>query len=45
MNISMIRYIAGWILNFEAVFLALPCLIGLIYQEQEGFAYLSALLL
>lgn len=39
MNLSMIRYIAGWILSFEAAFLSLPCLIALLYREKEGIAF------
>ena len=26
MNYSIIAYIIGWILNFEALFMALPCI-------------------
>ena len=44
MNLSMIRYIAGWILSFEAAFLSLPCLIALLYREKEGIAFVAVLL-
>lgn len=40
MNTSMIRYIVGYILKIEALFMLLPCLVAVIYQEQEGFYYL-----
>lgn len=30
MNYSVIFYIMGWILNFEAVFMILPCIVALI---------------
>ncbi len=40
MNYSIIRYILGCLLKFEAAFLALPALVGLIYQEKAGFSYL-----
>ena len=45
MNFSMIRYITGWILNVEAAFMLLPLAISLIYQEQQGFAFLGVMLL
>lgn len=40
MNYSMLLYSFGWILNFEAIFLAVPALTALIYGENEGFAFL-----
>lgn len=45
MNLSIIRYILGWILNFEAAFLVLPCITAVIYGEREGFAFLAVSLL
>ncbi len=42
MNTSIIRYILGYILKIEALFMLLPCLTALIYQEPEGFDYLLA---
>lgn len=45
MNLSIIRYILGWILNFEAAFLVLPCITAVIYGEWEGFAFLAVSLL
>jgi trk system potassium uptake protein TrkH len=33
MNIIMILYIIGWILEFEAMFMLLPTIVGLIYRE------------
>lgn len=41
MNGSIIRYILGYILKIESALLLLPCLTAVIYQEQEGFAYLG----
>ena len=41
MNFSMIRYILGWVLKLEGLFLLLPCLTALIYKEQQGFVYLA----
>jgi len=40
MNYSMIIYLLGWILNFEAIFLVVPALTALIYRETSGFAFL-----
>ncbi len=40
MNYSMLFYLFGWILNFEAIFLAVPALTALIYKESAGFAFL-----
>lgn len=40
MNFSMISYIIGWILNFEAILMLLPCLTAAVYGESEGFVFL-----
>ena len=40
MNYSMILYILGHVLRIEGAFMAMPALVGLIYREAEGFAYL-----
>lgn len=45
MNYSIIRYILGWVLNFEACFLTLPCITAVVYREREGFAFLASLVL
>ena len=45
MNYSIIRYLLGWVLIFEACFLTLPCITAVIYQEQAGFAFLVVLTL
>jgi len=41
MNIRSITYTLGWILRIEAALLLLPALIGWIYGEQAGWAYLG----
>ncbi len=41
MNSSMIRYILGNVIKLEGIFLLLPCLIALIFQEPQGFVYLG----
>lgn len=43
MNSSIIRYILGQILKVEAVLMLLPCVVAIIYQEPEGFAYLAVM--
>ncbi len=40
MNKSIVLYIIGWILVFEAAFMALPSIVALIYQEKSGFSFL-----
>ncbi len=44
MNYSVVRYILGWIMVIEAVFMLLPCIVAIIYGEQQGFAFLWVLL-
>ncbi|MCM1047922.1 MAG: TrkH family potassium uptake protein [Clostridiales bacterium] len=39
MNFSIIRYILFRVLEFAAVFLALPCLVAVVYHEKAGFAF------
>lgn len=41
MNYSMIIYILGYLLRFEAVFLILPTIVGFIYRETDAFIYLG----
>ena len=38
MNYAMIRYIIGWILNFEAAFMSPSFVVGLIYREKSAWA-------
>ena len=40
MNFRIIAYIVGWVCNFQAMFMVLPCITALIYQEHEFFAFL-----
>lgn len=40
MNFSIIRYILGWVLNFEGAFMLLPCIVALIYRESSGWSFL-----
>lgn len=45
MNYSIIRYILGWVLVLEAIFMLLPCLVSVIYQEQSGVAFVITALI
>lgn len=40
MNTSMIRYILGYIMKLESVFLLLPCIVSLVYRDDEGKVFL-----
>ena len=40
MNYSIIRYILCKILEFAALFMALPFLVGIIYQEEAAISFL-----
>lgn len=40
MNYSAVLRMLGYVLQFEAGFLLLPCIVALIYREKSGFAYL-----
>lgn len=43
MNRSIIRYIICRVLEFQALFLLLPCIVALIYREQAGWSYLAVM--
>lgn len=45
MNYAMIRYIIGWILNFEAAFMSPSFVVGLIYREKSSWAIFATMLL
>ena len=45
MNYSIIIYIIGMILEIEAVFMTLPAITALIYQETSGVAFLITIAL
>ena len=42
MNFEFIRYIVGWILNFQSIFLLVPCIVSMIYDEKSGLAFFTA---
>ncbi len=45
MNFRMIRYILGWILIFEAGFMAVPAVTAVVYGERELWHFLATMLL
>lgn len=40
MNYRMVGTIVGWVLEIEAAFMALPCLVALLYGEREVLSFL-----
>lgn len=42
MNFAIVRYLIGWMLGIESIFLLLPALTAVIYGEAELPAYLTA---
>lgn len=40
MNIRIVLYFLGWVLNLEAVLMLLPCLVALLYGETHGVYFL-----
>ncbi len=42
MNFGFIRFILGWILNFQGLFLLVPCIVSIIYKESSGYSFLAA---
>ena len=39
MNYSIIRYILGWIFNFQAFAMIFPCIVSIIYGENEVWVF------
>ena len=39
MNTSIIRYVIGWVMVIEGLFMALPCAVAVIYGEGEGWYF------
>lgn len=44
MNKSIILHVIGWILTIEALFMVLPCIVAILYQEQSGHSFLITLI-
>lgn len=45
MNYRIIAYIVGWVFNLQAIFMVLPCIAAVIYQEEELYDFLVPILL
>ena len=45
MNFEFITYIIGWILNFQGLFLLVPCIVSMAYNEKSGFAFVISSLI
>ena len=45
MNIGIVLYCLGWVLNFEAVFLVPPILCAVIYHERDGLSLVITMLI
>ena len=43
MNYRMIKYITGWLLIFEALFMAVPLITALIYREATVWTFLAVM--
>ena len=43
MNYSIIKYVLGYVFQFVALFMLLPCLVALGYQETDGFYFLNVI--
>lgn len=45
MNYAVVVYVLGWIMDIEAAFMLLPCIVALIYKEARGLSFLVVMLL
>jgi len=45
MNKSIILHVIGWILTLEALFMALPGIVAIIYQEKSGYSFFITMLI
>lgn len=45
MNYSIIRYLLCWVLQVEGLFMILPCITAVIYQEKSGWAFAFVMLI
>lgn len=45
MNYSIIFYLMGWILNFEAAFMILPCIVAVLYKEPAGWSFVITMVI
>ena len=45
MNIKIILYFLGWVLNIEALLMILPCMVSLIYGDGQFLSFLAVMVL
>ncbi len=45
MNVSVIRYILGWVVLLEGALFSLPTAVAVIYQESAGMTFLQVMIL
>ena len=45
MNFAIVRYLIGWLMGIESLFLLLPAFIAVIYREPELPAYIATALI
>lgn len=43
MNYRIIAYIVGWVFNLQAIFMVLPALTAIIYNEKDFYAFLTSI--
>lgn len=45
MNYGIIIYMLGWLLEFEGIFLIFPCLVGILYREEDAVCFAVSMLI
>lgn len=45
MNYGIIIYMLGWLLEFEGLFLIFPCLVGIVYREEDAVCFAICILI
>lgn len=45
MNYGIVVYVLGWLLEFEGLFLIFPCLVGILYQEEDAVCFAVCILI
>lgn len=45
MNIGIVRYFLGWVLNIEAFLMLLPCATAVVYQDHTGIYFLIVMIM
>lgn len=43
MNYKLMRYVIGWLIIFESVFMCLPAMVAVIYREDAFFAFMLSI--